>query len=94
MADEATKAKLRAKFDKLTPQDFAAVAGNRDALTKKVAEIYGISEDEAKKQTTAKHSDSRRVEHLVIVNIRVPVTEPYLQGPAIAEESQKLRFTP
>ncbi|ETI26188.1 hypothetical protein G647_02965 [Cladophialophora carrionii CBS 160.54] len=48
MADDATKAKLRATFDKLTPQDFAAVAGNREALIKKVAEVYGISEAEAK----------------------------------------------
>lgn len=50
MADEATKNKLRSAFDKLTPGDFAAVAGNKDALTKKVAEVYGIPEDEAKKQ--------------------------------------------
>ncbi|KAK5026327.1 hypothetical protein LTR13_010109 [Exophiala sideris] len=50
MADEATKAKLRSTFDKLTPQDFAAVAGNREGLIDKVAEKYGISKDEAKKQ--------------------------------------------
>lgn len=50
MADEATKAKIRAKFDKLSPADFAAVAGDKSALAKKVAEVYGISEDEAKKQ--------------------------------------------
>ncbi|KAI1626676.1 hypothetical protein EDD37DRAFT_646383 [Exophiala viscosa] len=50
MADEATKAKLRSSFDKLTPQDFAAVAGNREGLIEKVAEKYGISKDEAKKQ--------------------------------------------
>jgi uncharacterized protein YjbJ (UPF0337 family) len=50
MADEATKAKLRAKFDKLTPADFAEVAGNKDKLAAKVASAYGISEEEAKKQ--------------------------------------------
>jgi uncharacterized protein YjbJ (UPF0337 family) len=53
MADEATKAKLRAALDKLTPEDFAAVAGNREALIKKVAEVYGISEDEAKTKVEA-----------------------------------------
>lgn len=50
MADDAQKAKIRSKFDKLAPADFAAVAGDKDALAKKVAEVYGISEDEAKKQ--------------------------------------------
>ncbi|KAJ9615575.1 hypothetical protein H2200_001650 [Cladophialophora chaetospira] len=49
MADDL-KTKLRTKFDKLTPEDFASVAGDKDGLTKKVAEKYGISEDEAKKQ--------------------------------------------
>jgi uncharacterized protein YjbJ (UPF0337 family) len=56
MADDATKAKLRAAFDKLTPEDFQSVAGNRDALIKKVAEKYGISEEEAKKQVEAAFS--------------------------------------
>ncbi|KIW17110.1 hypothetical protein PV08_04301 [Exophiala spinifera] len=50
MADEATKAKLRAAFDKLTPEDFASVAGNKDALADKVAEKYSISKEEALKQ--------------------------------------------
>ncbi|KAJ9634252.1 uncharacterized protein PV06_00427 [Exophiala oligosperma] len=50
MADEATKQKLRATFDKLTPEDFASVAGNKDALADKVAEKYSISKDEAVKQ--------------------------------------------
>ena len=50
MADDATKAKLRSTFDKLSPQDFAAVAGNREGLIKKVAEKYGISEEEATKK--------------------------------------------
>lgn len=50
MADDATKAKLRAAFDKLTPADFASVAGNKDALADKVAEAYGISKEEAVKQ--------------------------------------------
>ena len=50
MADEATKAKIRAKFDKLTPADFAESAGSKEKLAAKVAQVYGISEDEAKKQ--------------------------------------------
>ena len=50
MADDATKQKLREKFDKLTPQDWAAVAGNREGLIKKVSEVYSIPEDDAKKQ--------------------------------------------
>ncbi len=53
MADDAQKAKIRAAFDKLTPADFQAVAGDKDALVKKVAEVYGIPEDEAKKQVDA-----------------------------------------
>ena len=54
MADnlDATKAKLREKFDKLTPEDFAAVAGNKDGLADKVAEKYGISKEEATKQVS------------------------------------------
>ncbi|KAK5213196.1 hypothetical protein LTR20_009317 [Exophiala xenobiotica] len=52
MADEATKQKLRSTFDKLTPEDFASVAGNKDGLADKVAEKYGISKDEATKQVT------------------------------------------
>ena len=50
MADEATKAKLRNKFDKLTPSEFAECAGNKDKLAAKVAEKYGIPVDEAKNQ--------------------------------------------
>jgi hypothetical protein len=50
MADDATKAKLRAKFDKLSAADFAEVAGDKDKLATKVAAAYGISEEEAKKQ--------------------------------------------
>ncbi|KAL2406735.1 hypothetical protein ABEF92_008188 [Exophiala dermatitidis] len=46
----ATKAKIRATFDKLTPEDFASVAGNRDALADKVAAAYGISKEEAVKR--------------------------------------------
>ncbi|EXJ88447.1 hypothetical protein A1O1_05377 [Capronia coronata CBS 617.96] len=53
MADEATKAKIRATFDKLTPQDFASVAGNKDGLADKVAAAYGISKEEAVKQVEA-----------------------------------------
>lgn len=54
MADtlESTKNALRVKFDKLTPDDFAQVAGNKDALADKVAEKYGITKDEATKQVT------------------------------------------
>lgn len=52
MADnmEKTKSALRAKFDKLTPEDFTAVAGNKDGLAEKVAEKYSISKEEARKQ--------------------------------------------
>ena len=54
MADslESTKANIRAKFDKLTAEDFSAVAGNKDALAEKVAEKYGISKEEASKQVS------------------------------------------
>jgi uncharacterized protein YjbJ (UPF0337 family) len=41
---------LREKFDKLTPEDFGAVQGNKDGLADKVAEKYGISKEEATKQ--------------------------------------------
>jgi uncharacterized protein YjbJ (UPF0337 family) len=50
MADAETKAALRTKFDKLSQEDFAAVAGNKDGLADKVAEKYGISKEEAVKQ--------------------------------------------
>ncbi|KIX01648.1 uncharacterized protein Z518_09374 [Rhinocladiella mackenziei CBS 650.93] len=50
MADAETKAALRAKFDKLTPEDFASVAGNKDGLAEKVAAAYSISKEEALKQ--------------------------------------------
>lgn len=52
MADTTGKLKstLRAKFDKLTPEDFQSVSGNKDGLVDKVAEKYSISKDEAKKQ--------------------------------------------
>ena len=61
MADalENTKAALRQKFDKLTADDFAAVAGNKDALADKVAEKYGISKDEATKQVNEAFSGSK-----------------------------------
>ena len=45
-----TRALLRQKFDKLTPDDFASVANDKDGLIDKVAEKYGISKDEASKQ--------------------------------------------
>jgi hypothetical protein len=50
MADDATKAKLRAKFEKLGPADFQAAAGNKDVLAEKVAAAYSISKEEASKQ--------------------------------------------
>lgn len=50
MADDATKAKLRAKFDKLGPADFQAAAGSKEVLAEKVAAAYGISKEEATKQ--------------------------------------------
>lgn len=61
MADnlEKTKSALRAKFDKLTPEDFAAVSGNRQGLIDKVAEKYSISQDEAKKQVEEAFSSAQ-----------------------------------
>ncbi len=52
MADALTNTRnaLREKFDKLTPEDFASASGNKDALSDKVAEKYGISKEEATKQ--------------------------------------------
>jgi hypothetical protein len=56
MADEATKAKIRAAFPQLSPEDFAEVKGDKEKLVKKVVEKAGISEDEAKKQVDAAFS--------------------------------------
>ncbi|ETN37236.1 uncharacterized protein HMPREF1541_08226 [Cyphellophora europaea CBS 101466] len=54
MADvEKTRAALRAKFDKITPEEFKNTAGNRDALYKLVVEKHGLSEEEAKKEVDA-----------------------------------------
>ncbi|KIW22973.1 uncharacterized protein PV07_11213 [Cladophialophora immunda] len=65
MADEATKAHLRTKFDKLTADDFKEVAGNKEALAAKVAEKYGISKDEATKQVEeAKESEKPTIHTL------------------------------
>ena len=52
MADnvEKTRAALRAKFDKITAEEFATTQGNRDKLEDLVADKYGISKDDAKKQ--------------------------------------------
>ena len=52
MADsqENARAALRQKFDKLTPDDFASVAGNKDGLADKVAEKYSITKEDAIKQ--------------------------------------------
>lgn len=52
MADnvEKTRAALRAKFDKITPEEFATTQGNREKLEDLVSEKYGISKDDAKKQ--------------------------------------------
>lgn len=52
MADalENRKATLRAKFDKLSPEDFMEVKGNKDALIDKVVEKHGLSKEEATKQ--------------------------------------------
>ena len=44
------KSQLRTKFDKLTPDDFASVTGNRDGLIDKVVEKQGLSKEEATKQ--------------------------------------------
>jgi uncharacterized protein YjbJ (UPF0337 family) len=49
MADDL-KAKIRARFDKLTPEDFQECSGNKDKLADKVAEKYSISKEEAEKQ--------------------------------------------
>lgn len=52
MADtvEKTRAALRAKFDKITPEEFSTTAGNREKLYDLVAEKYGIAKEEATKQ--------------------------------------------
>jgi uncharacterized protein YjbJ (UPF0337 family) len=52
MADnvEKTRAALRAKFDKITPEEFASTAGNREKLYDLVVEKYGKSKEDAKKE--------------------------------------------
>lgn len=50
MGKEEIQKALREKYTKLTPDDFKAAAGNREALVKTVAEKEGKSEDEAKKE--------------------------------------------
>lgn len=51
MADvEKTRAALRAKFDKIAPEEFAGTQGNRDKLVDLVAEKYSISKEDAAKQ--------------------------------------------
>jgi uncharacterized protein YjbJ (UPF0337 family) len=52
MADamENIRNALRTKFDKLTPEDFSSVQGNKDGLIDKVAEKYSITKEEATKQ--------------------------------------------
>lgn len=52
MADniEKTRAALRAKFDKITPEEFAGTSGNREKLYDLVAEKYGKTKEEAKKE--------------------------------------------
>ena len=51
MADvEKTRAALRAKFDKITPEEFSGTQGNREKLIDLVAEKYSISKEDATKQ--------------------------------------------
>lgn len=52
MADnvEKTRAALRAKFDKITAEEFSTTQGNREKLEELVSSKYGISKEDAKKQ--------------------------------------------
>lgn len=51
MADvEKTRAALRAKFDKITPEEFSTTQGNREKLVDLVADKYSISKEDATKQ--------------------------------------------
>ncbi|KIW87725.1 uncharacterized protein Z519_11699 [Cladophialophora bantiana CBS 173.52] len=81
MADEATKAHLRTKFDKLTADDFKEVAGNKEALATKVAEKYGISKEEATKQ----------VEEVDLSNPSPPI-ETAVASPPKGEDGKKKSF--
>jgi uncharacterized protein YjbJ (UPF0337 family) len=47
---EQTRNALRAKFDKITPDEFKETAGNRDKLVDLVASKYGIPKEDAQKQ--------------------------------------------
>lgn len=44
--------KVKAKWGKLTDDDLTVLEGNRDYLSGKVQEHYGIAKDEAEKQIT------------------------------------------
>ena len=43
--------KAREKWGKLTDNDFQQIAGKRDQLIGRIQERYGITKDEAQKQT-------------------------------------------
>jgi len=45
--------KARAKWGKLTDDDFDVVAGRRDQLAGKIQDRYGIAREEAEKQVDA-----------------------------------------
>jgi uncharacterized protein YjbJ (UPF0337 family) len=47
---EKTRSALRAKFDKITPEEFSTTQGNREKLVDLVADKYGISKEDATKQ--------------------------------------------
>jgi len=54
------KGKAKAEWGKLTDDTLDVVAGNREQLSGKVQEAYGISKDEAEKQIKAfeeRHKD-------------------------------------
>ena len=46
------KGTLKAKWGKLTDDEFDVIAGNRDKLVGKLQENYGITKDEAEKQVS------------------------------------------
>ena len=46
------KGTIKVRWGKLTDDQLDVIAGNRDILSGKIQEAYGISKDEAEKQVT------------------------------------------
>jgi len=47
---EQAKGEVRTRWGKLTDDDVAVIAGERDKLVGKLQELYGISKEEAERQ--------------------------------------------